>query len=113
MCWHNADPQSPAPTAPFCAIYLFHQLLDGWISIISLDTYMGWKAPGVCVQVGTLFALLRYVKWMQKGLKATSDSYARLMAGLGEQHVSQKCSNMNLHCHDPQCSDHCSVCLDI
>ncbi|GAX84702.1 hypothetical protein CEUSTIGMA_g12124.t1 [Chlamydomonas eustigma] len=33
--------------------------------------------------VGNLFGLLRYVHWMQKGMKQASSSYARIMAGLG------------------------------
>jgi len=33
--------------------------------------------------VGTLFGLLRYVHWTQRGMKQTSNSYARIMAGLG------------------------------
>ena len=34
--------------------------------------------------VGTLFGLLRYVHWMQQGMKQASNAYARIMAGLGE-----------------------------
>lgn len=33
--------------------------------------------------VGTLFGLLRYVHWMQQGMKQASNAYARIMAGLG------------------------------
>ena len=32
---------------------------------------------------GALFALLRYVTWMQRGMKQASDAYARVMASLG------------------------------
>ena len=33
--------------------------------------------------VGTLFALLRYVAWLQEGVTQTSNAYARIMAGMG------------------------------
>jgi hypothetical protein len=33
--------------------------------------------------VGALFALLRYLAWLQRGVKQCSDAYARLMASAG------------------------------
>lgn len=33
--------------------------------------------------LGSLYALLRYVSWMQGGIKQASDAYVRLMAGAG------------------------------
>lgn len=38
---------------------------------------------GGVTSVGALFALLRYLAWLQRGVKQCSDAYARLMASAG------------------------------